>query len=246
MEYFNKNSFLESLAIYKFFKHGRLPDGKKVRVRRARVLLDLGCGSAVHFPYLSPFFYLVGVDLSEKMIEKALSLGRKSRRTSFVVADFREIRFSRKLDGAYSVFATLAHLVDASDFDMFLENLKRNLRRGAGFVFDLWNALPFMLSPQSSRKFSVKTGSSLIERSVKYKVLPGSLLKVEERIMVKKNSWNLTRDYSYALRFFLRKSVEETLHKHGFEVFSVYSDYDGTPFDDSSQKMVFFTAFRGK
>ncbi len=241
IEYFNKSAFMEALSLFKFFKNRRLPDGKKAGIKRAKSIIDMGCGTAVHFPYLSPFFRLVGVDISEKMIRRALEQGRKVRRTAFVVADIREVKFFKRFDGAYSIFGTLAHLVESHDLDIFLSNLARNLKRKAGFVFDVWNALPFMLSPSSERCFSVKTGGYLIERKVSYRVLPGSLLKVQENIEVFRGSEKREYEYSYLVRFFLRKSVEDILEKYGFKVLGVYSDYDGSPYDDNAQKMVFFT-----
>jgi SAM-dependent methyltransferase len=98
-------------------------------------ILDVCCGSGQFTGTIcSAGFRVTGVDASVKMIEFAR---RNAPGAKFTVADVRDFSLGRKFGGAYSVFESLNHIRDKEGLGQALRCVRRHLRRGAIFLFDL-------------------------------------------------------------------------------------------------------------
>lgn len=98
-------------------------------------LLDICCGSgqfAREFQKLG--FFVTGLDSSPEMIHLARMLAPDA---NFFVADARSFSLPRYFGGAVSAFNSLAHLPDRDDLTAVFHNVKKALRPGACFCFDL-------------------------------------------------------------------------------------------------------------
>jgi SAM-dependent methyltransferase len=77
---------------------------------------------------------VTGLDASRELIARASKLLPDSQ---FVVADARDFTFDRRFDGALSTFDSLNHLLSYADLAAAFRSVKRALKPGAPFFFDM-------------------------------------------------------------------------------------------------------------
>jgi SAM-dependent methyltransferase len=108
-------------------------------------VLDVACGTGKVARELSRVGYQVtGFDLSAAMIEAA-----KRKRNpgphplTFRVADATNFEFGEQYDGAYSFFDSLNYIPSLEGFRAALAQVRKHLKPGAAFIFDLNTAYAF-------------------------------------------------------------------------------------------------------
>lgn len=105
------------------------------RLRPGAPVLDVCCGTGQFTARVARSgFQIYGVDASEGMIAFAR---RNAPGVEFTVADVRSFALDRKFDAAYSVFESLNHVPDLNGLGLAFSNVRRHLRSGAPFLFDL-------------------------------------------------------------------------------------------------------------
>jgi SAM-dependent methyltransferase len=98
-------------------------------------VLDLCCGCGHITQELAARGYdVTGLDSSAELIGRASKLLPRSR---FMVADARDFVLDRRFDGALSTFDSLNHLLSYSDLASAFRCVKRILKAGAPFFFDM-------------------------------------------------------------------------------------------------------------
>ena len=97
---------------------------------------ELGCGTGVMTRLLSSEgFVMTGIDLSEDMLEVA-----KCKDTSdinYICRDMRNFELSTKQDAIISVCDSMNYLLTEEDITKTFSSVKRNLKSGGVFIFDL-------------------------------------------------------------------------------------------------------------
>lgn len=110
------------------------------RLKPGAAVLDVCCGTGQFSEMVRRAgFDVAGIDASDEMIRYARENAPKIR---FRVADARRFSLRRLFDGAYSVFESLNHVPDIADLERAFRCVRRHLRPGAPFLFDLnrWEA----------------------------------------------------------------------------------------------------------
>ena len=98
-------------------------------------ILDLCCGTGQFTARVQQLGFRVhGIDASERMIAYARV---NAPRAEFHVADARSFSLGCEFDAAYSVFESLNHVPDRDGLEMAFSCVRRHLRDGACFLFDL-------------------------------------------------------------------------------------------------------------
>lgn len=211
---------------------------KIMRQFKARRLLDVGCGSGVHYSILFPSFEIVGVDLSMHMLRVAQE---KSPTGLFVQADMRALPFKDEaFDGAYSLYGSVNYLISKKDMMDFLTGLARVLKKGAPFIMDVWHALPFMLFPnvENKRDTEVHLPEVSIVRFISYTVMEDSTILVRHRYEIEGGHGKEVIHDEHRNRLFFRKEVEDFLQKAGFTPEQIWADPGMHPFSEESVRMV--------
>jgi SAM-dependent methyltransferase len=138
--------------------------------RPVRSVLDLGCGTGRHSVELAGRGYdVVGVDLSEGMLERARSrLGGDPRLSvAFRQGDIQTIEIGRRFDAAVSMFAVLGYQISDAAVRSTLANVRRHLEPGGVFVFDVWYGPAVLaLGPSERLKTVVLDGVEIERRAV--------------------------------------------------------------------------------
>ena len=109
--------------------------------RPVRTVLDLGCGTGALTVRLAQRGYqVVGVDLSESMLDGARERARKAGRVALdlVRDDIRTVRLDRTFDAVICMFAVLGYQTSDEGVTDSLDTVRAHLAPGGTFVFDVW------------------------------------------------------------------------------------------------------------
>lgn len=107
----------------------------------ARRLLDLGCGTGSHALALAKLgFDVVGVDISEGMIERARQRSgpQGSGSTAFRLGDVRSHRETGTFDAVLSLFHVMSYQTRNADLLAAFKTAAAHLSPGGVFAFDFW------------------------------------------------------------------------------------------------------------
>jgi ubiquinone/menaquinone biosynthesis C-methylase UbiE len=112
---------------------------------KPKTLLDVCCGTGVVAEMLAKEgFDVVGVDISQPMIEEAR---RKARRKKLPIEyfcqDAAEMDLGRRFQGAYSFFDSLNYITDPARLAAAIRQVARHLEPEGSFIFDLNTAYAF-------------------------------------------------------------------------------------------------------
>jgi SAM-dependent methyltransferase len=126
------------------------------RLKAGDPVLDICCGTGQFTEkVLHQGFQVAGIDASEKMVAYAKE---NAPEASLTVADARDFALGRKFSGAYSVFESLNHIPDPSGLLLAFRCIRKHLKRGAPFLFDLnreeafilyWNTIDALVEDES-------------------------------------------------------------------------------------------------
>jgi SAM-dependent methyltransferase len=121
-------------------------------------VLDLGCGTGNHaIPLGQRGYEVVGVDRSVDMLVHAsrkLSSRMTNGRVIFQQGDIRSIHLERHFDAALMMFAVLGYQLGNADVLSALREVRRHLRAGGLFLFDIWYG-PAVLRQRPSERIKV-------------------------------------------------------------------------------------------
>lgn len=110
-------------------------------VPKGGLILDLCCGQGQLAKALTDLGYsMVGVDGSEEMLNYARL---NAPNVNFIHADARRFEVAAKCDAAFSTFDSLNHIMTREELASAFACVRRAVKPGAPFVFDLNNDVGF-------------------------------------------------------------------------------------------------------
>lgn len=105
---------------------------ESVRRRRSDLVLDVGCGTGLLFRHIEEQTgFLVGLDISRRLLEKALCKSRDSRKISLIRADADYLPF---IDGAFDKVFAVTVLQNMPDVKTTLHEITRIGKSDALFI----------------------------------------------------------------------------------------------------------------
>jgi len=123
-------------------------------------ILDLGCGTGNHaLPLGRRDYQVTCVDRSLEMITQAKAKLRSQTSPSqfqprFLEGDVRSLDLDQQFDAVIMMFAVLGYQLTNNDVSNTLRTVRRHLKRGGVFVFDIWYG-PAVLSIRPSDRVKV-------------------------------------------------------------------------------------------
>ncbi len=104
----------------------------------AKTLLDVGCGTGKHISELQKYYQMVGVDISDSMLEVAKL---RSPDVCFHQADMAELELGLKFDVVMCLFSALAYVKTLDRLHQAMNRMASHLQPGGVLLIEPWIAL---------------------------------------------------------------------------------------------------------
>lgn len=215
----------------------------------ASPVLELGCGTGrLLLPLVRDGHTVVGVDVSGAMLARCRArlarLPEPARaRAELVRADFRDLDLRRRFPLVVCPFNAFMHLYTRDDVERFLAGVRRHLRPGGLFVFDVLNPDLKWLSRDPTKRWArtrfrhPTTGERMVYTTnlVYDAPLQIAFMRIyyaPERPGAREKVVRLTHRYFYPLE------LEALLHYNGFEVLAHDGGFDGETLTTDANEQV--------
>jgi SAM-dependent methyltransferase len=190
-------------------------------------ILDLGCGTGNHSIHLARRGYKVhGVDLSEDMLAHAVEKSQKETikyPPVFSQGDIRSVDLGKQFDAVLMMFAVLGYQLTNDDVLATLSTVRKHLKPGGIFIFDVWYG-PAVLAIRPSDRVKISpTADGKVIRAAS-----GTLDTSHHLGKVHYHVWRLSGDRvtseteeEHTMRFFFSMELELLLSTCGFRLESL-------------------------
>jgi SAM-dependent methyltransferase len=190
-------------------------------------VLDLGCGTGRHAILLARSdLDVVGVDQSDAMLEHARKLAQESKpgnSLTFIKGDVRDFDAGNTFDAALMMFNVLGYMTSNDDLLAALRSVRRHVRDGGLFVFDIWYGPAVAAHPPTDRikEFKRPAGDMI-------RLATGKLYPLENRydvsirlITIENNAVKGDTVESHPVRYFFPLEIDLALRQAGFRMAAI-------------------------
>lgn len=202
----------------------------------ARVL-DLACGYGRHLEkLLGAEFRTVGLDLSARLLQDAAK--RPGVAGSLVRGDMRHLPFrDGTFDALVNFFTSFGYFASAEEDALVVREMRRVLRPGATFLLDYMNA-PSVIANLEPETELEQDGRRVRQRRW---IEAGQVIKQIEIFPSGEDGGGevgTPEVFHERVRLYEPEELRSLLASHGLEVRTRFGDYDGTPFDPQSPRLL--------
>jgi SAM-dependent methyltransferase len=245
------DSYGEVTARYYDAAYGAVPTlGPDVEFYRALAreaagpVLELGCGTGrALLAIAADGIPCTGVDASPAML-RALRAKRPPPTLRLAHARMQDFDLGPdRFTLIFSAFRAFQHLYTVPDQLACLARVRRHLAPGGRFAFDVFNPrlerTALAVEPErESLRFRLD-GDEVVRYEAVSRDLPTQILKVRMRYERRRDGAMVANDVvEFRMRWFYRYEVEHLLARAGFELVSLYGDFDRSPFGPGSQAIL--------
>lgn len=208
-------------------------------------VLELACGTGrVTIPIADAGVQITGLDGSPAMLAQARekSAGRDNPR--WVEGDMRTFQLEDRFGLVIIPFRSFLHLLTVADQKACLERIHAHLAPGGRLALNFFNPnLALMASwlnkDPAKRRLVVRQGNTERWESLYYSTAQQTLDYETRDDTLSDDNATVARVYrNLHVRYVYRYEMEHLLALTGFEVEALYGWFDGRPFEDDSQEMV--------
>jgi SAM-dependent methyltransferase len=216
-------------------------------------VLELGCGTGrVAAAIAEAGIRIVGLDLSEKMLERAVEKRAKLKppvkeRLHLLHGDMTRFDLGGKFRTIIIPFRPFQHLLETEEQIACLTCVREHLEQAGRLVLDV-----FQTDAERMHDEKYKQETPLAE----YDLPDGRRVGLSERVAAfhragQKNDVEMIFNVkhrngkeerlvlAWTLRYFFRYEVEHLLARCGFKVEAEYGNFDGSALTDDSPEMIF-------
>jgi SAM-dependent methyltransferase len=190
-------------------------------------ILDIGCGTGNHsIPLARRGYEVHGVDLSGNMLAHALEKAQKETIKCppiFSQGDARSFNLEIQFDVVLMMFAVLGYQLTNEDVLATLHTVRKHLKPGGLFIFDVWYG-PAVLAIRPSDRVKV----TLTQNGKVIRAASGSLDVVHQLSRVNYKIWELSGDRllteteeNHTMRFFFTMELSLFLTACGLKLESL-------------------------
>lgn len=207
-------------------------------------VLELGCGTGrLTIPIAEDGVDITGLDLSGAMLALAEEKARRANVSiPWIQADFRDFQLMRRFALAFIPINSFAHLSAREDQEAFLACARRHLTPEGRLVIAYFNPSLEILTRDPRRRYTVGeyyhpdgSGRVIVTESNRY----------DRASQINHIEWHYQQEgrpeqvRALPMRIFYPQELKSMLYYNGFEVESIYGDYDGSPFQsDASHQLL--------
>lgn len=220
-------------------------------------VLEAGCGTGrILIPTARAGVDIVGLDLSPHMLQvckKRLEGEPKTvqSRIQLVQADMRKFDLGKTFSLVTLPFRPFQHLTTVPDQISCLESIHRHLTDGGKLILDIFNpSLEALVQVELGKEFGDEPeftspdGRHVVRcHRIVSRDLSAQVNQIELVYYVTHPDGRKERlTHTFPMRYFFRYEAEHLLVRSGFEVETVYSDYDKSPYGSKYPGELLFVA----
>ncbi|HVU10943.1 MAG TPA: class I SAM-dependent methyltransferase [Phototrophicaceae bacterium] len=208
-------------------------------------LLDLACGTgrmALHMAALG--YSVTGVDIVAEMIAYARQKAmQRSAAIEWVVADARRFQLQRQFPFIFMLMNAFQFLPTRADHEALFARVREHLLPEGQFLFETRNPSLnnlFEVSHAQSEPFIAPDGRQLVITNEKHY---DPLTQIQH--CTGHYHWNPASAQSHdktvrvGLRYVFPQEMEALLYHNGFQIDTVYGDWQGNPLTADSPAMIY-------
>lgn len=167
-----------------------------------KFVLDVGCGTGAHSLVLSEKYKIVGIDLSEEMIDIAKKKTTLKNPT-FLQTSIEEFKPKNNFNVVISLYNVINHIESLNELDSFFKNIRRVLNKNGIFIFDCLNQIAMSRTPPTGEDF--------------FDIWQGKLV-----LRYFKETENLKNSFELENRIWSNDILLELLKNNNFEIIQLY------------------------
>jgi ubiquinone/menaquinone biosynthesis C-methylase UbiE len=209
---------------------------KLLGVQRGESLLDIACGYGRHALVFAGRFGLkvTGIDISSGLITTARRLaGEKGLEITYEVRHAVDLPWSNKFDHAIIAQNTFS-LFSPNDAPKVLQGIYRTLRQRGKLFLDLDNK-PYNCRYGTKDTHWYQYPKDLILQEIFFH--EDISVEVCRDINLKRGAEDI-EEFIIFKRIYTPQEIKELLVKYGFRIEQIYGDWDLTPLEEKSPKMI--------
>jgi SAM-dependent methyltransferase len=223
-------------------------------------VLEAGCGTGrVLIPTARAGINIFGIDLSPYMLDICERRVEQEpievqNRVQIDLADMRDFDLGQTFKLIMIPFRPFQHLIEVEDQIACLRCIQRHLADDGRFILDLFNPSLTFLGREitgeeigDEPEFTMPDGRRVLRRN---RVVKRDVFKqyqdVELIYYVTHPDGHTERSvHAFPMRYLFRYEVEHLLARCGFEVETLYADYDKSPYGSKYPGELIFVAKKG-
>lgn len=183
----------------------------------AKTILELGCGTGKHAFLLAKEGYdILGIDLSETMLEDAKNLG-----INCVLGDARTFRANKTFNTVISLFHVAGYQVTNQDVNDYFNTAQIHLEKGGVFIFDCWYGPAVLkLRPEFKIKYFENEFLKIERKATPVHYMNENRVEVNYDIKIRNKSDNSVQllHETHNVRYFFKPELEEFLNKNNIKL----------------------------
>lgn len=218
--------------------------------------LELGCGTGrITMAVAEAGYRIVGLDLSERMLqraeEKRAKLRREAReRVHLVQGDMTKFDLGEKFRTIVVPFRPFQHLLETEQQIACLHSAKQHLAPKGRLILDFFQTDaerihdPKFLNESALAEYDLPDGRH-VAMSERVAAFHRGLQRNDVEMIFRVRHPNGKEErlvMAWTLHYFFRYEVEHLLARCGFRLEALYGNFDGSPLGDHSPEMIFLAS----
>ena len=211
---------------------------------------ELACGTGrVLLPLARAGFEVTGIDVSQAMLDKLQAkLDKEPRdvqaRVALKCADMRDYRFTQKFKLVFCAFNSFLAMITTEDQLACLRAVREYLADDGRLVISIFAPAYRRLATNRDTEVSVErdreTGRDMVVTEISKRDPKDQSIEVNESVDRIADDGTVRRyPARYTLTWIHHREMHLLLRLAGYEVVTVYGDYDRRPYDYVSGRQVF-------
>lgn len=221
---------------------------KSLRLKKGARILDLACGYGRHsIPLAKRGYQVTGIDFSGYFIRLAKKNARKEGvQVEFIKNDMRNLNFINKFDAIIHMFTSFGYFKDEKDNILVIQKISHALKPGGKLFMDLAN--PVLIFKHMIERDTEKKQSRLATKGRIRSLSNGLQVFLKEELDPVTMRWFIIREwnekgkthknYTSDIRLYSFSELKHLLEENGFRIQKVWGNFDGSPFDINSNRML--------
>ena len=220
---------------------------KMLNQQRCTSIVELGCGTGHIQEYLYKQGLIVyGIDINHDM----LRFNTDRRAAPVLAMDMCQLGFLNSFDAVIVPHNTLCLLPNREKIRRCLREIKRVLVKQGVLIAHLFSITPELTKLAGKRLFQFSMhdmgeSKKLIKETIRTYLPQSNTIELEERYKVRSfanSSENVNYRQSLSLTAYPASEWLDILHSTGFNIRSLHSGPDGTPFDETKDTTLLVSA----